>query len=198
MRCAATGASPRPIAVRREPANPLVIRELEQRRVLTVSPGAVIVAPVVLAGLGEGEALSLEPGEGAGTDASAAPTAQQQSDPVPTTPANENQQDNDSSPASSEVSMQLDDPTSIAPAANVAANQLDSLNVEAEAQALSIAAASDQSVNEGAALTITDIGTFSDPTGGQAAGEVVPLAGPYTFTINWGDGTAHGFRRSHD
>ena len=45
-----------------------------------------------------------------------------------------------------------------------------------------LAVVGDQTVNEGATLSLTDLGTFTDP--GFAATET------FTYTINWGDGTA--------
>ncbi|MGD9723903.1 MAG: PKD domain-containing protein [Pirellulales bacterium] len=160
----------------------LLVRELEQRRVLSVSPAALVVAPVVLAGLGEGTALSLEPGEAAGANAppvESPPPAAQDADPVPTTPDNES----DPSSLASDIKPEVGDSLAADPATQSQASATDAPSPAAtplaEVQGLSITATSDQTVDEGALLAIVDIATFSDDSGST----------DQTYTIDWGDGT---------
>ncbi len=58
----------------------------------------------------------------------------------------------------------------------------DSLEVTVENVAPSLTVVGDQIVDEGATLSLTDLGTFTDPGFGPTE--------TFTYTINWGDGTA--------
>ncbi|MEX2112050.1 MAG: hypothetical protein WD845_02635, partial [Pirellulales bacterium] len=173
--------------VRPDRYGPLIVRELEQRRVLSVSPGVVVIAPVVLAGLGEGEALSLEAGEASAAEGTTAPeplpVQQPLDDPIPTTPINEDQPTDSDSPVATPIGVTPE--TSTGPEVTPFAEQQDE-------SPLVLTVADDQVVNEGTLLSIADIGQFADYSSDfLVEGEVNPLEnGPYTYTINWGDGTA--------
>ncbi len=166
---------------------PLVVRELEQRRVLSVSPGALVIAPVVLAGLGEGEALSLDAGEAAATqgapEVEPLPVQQPLEDPVPTTPANEDQP--------SESDSAVETPIGVTPETSTDPQVAPLIDEQGE-NPLTLTVADDQTTNEGSLLSITDIGQFADNSSDiEVDDQATPLANePYTYTIDWGDGTA--------
>ncbi len=166
---------------------PLVVRELEQRRVLSVSPGVAVIPPVVLAGLGEGEALSLEAGEALAADAAPEPeplpVQQQVEDPVPTTPDNEDQPSDSQSP--------LDTPIGVMPDTELALDVSPQVDGQDESP-LMLTVADDQAVAEGTQLAITNIGEFADYSSEIVFEGDAELFdnGPYSYTINWGDGTA--------
>jgi hypothetical protein len=108
---------------------------------------------------------------------------------VPTTEVNEANSDEVGNSVSTDVGEMP-----AAPAVDAAGpSQSDPLSVEAGEEGLSLTVASDQTVDEGALLSIIDIGTFEDWGDIQFDGEAVPMGEQpndiYTFTINWGDGT---------
>ncbi len=157
---------------RQEAFGQLLVRELEQRRVLTVNLNGVMVPPAALAAMAEGAALSLEPGEGAQQPSTpdVAPSAAP-ADPVPTTPDNES----DSAPSGNDLAADVE--ATLSPAASGGgAGTISPLQDEGD---LSLTVASNQSTDEGALLTVVNIGQFSDSG----------AAGTYTYSINWGDGT---------
>ena len=159
---------------RQEAFGQLLVRELEQRRVLTVNLNGVMVPPAALAAMAEGAALSLEPGEGAQQPSTpeVAPSAEP-ADPVPTTPDNES----DSAPGGNDLAADVEATLSPEASGGGGAGTVSPLQDEGE---LSLTVASNQSTDEGALLTVVNIGQFSDSG----------AAGTYTYSINWGDGTA--------
>ncbi len=176
---------------RQELAGGLELHPLEERRVL--SAGAAVALAQALAQSGpehaQGTGNSPDPATPLGTDATHEKTI-----------ASDNQDSKDD--ASQQSSPQTGQPS--AAAGNRADNQTASADnpdqvqanvaaaVDAEVQ-LSLVVAGNQTVDEGAALSITDVGQFTDY--GQSGGEGPPSDGgsleqaPYTYTIDWGDGT---------
>ncbi len=65
-------------------------------------------------------------------------------------------------------------------------NDTETLTVTVSNVALALTVVADQAIDEGSVLSLTDIGTFTDP-GFDAPGEPVET---FTYSIDWGDGTS--------
>ena len=179
----------------------LFIKQLEERRVLTAAVNTVIIAPAVLASMTEGAALSLEPGAasesgGHGADiGSDHGTDPGNNSPPPATAAHDGASDVDSqvgSDAGSHVASEIGASSATSSSETNPATVVTPPQADAQA-GLTLTVASDQSVDEGALLSITDLGSFTDSVGEGTEPPVDPAivgAGTYTYTINWGDGTA--------
>ena len=190
----------------------LFLRQLEERRVLTATVNAVVIAPAALAGMTEGDALSLEPGETTGTgsqsgdnqaqDATSASTGSAQQDTQREADAHDATELPESTSATAAEAPNVATPAS---ATLQAAPQLNSdtpstadppaaaPQTVTNGEGLSLTVAGNQAVNEGALLSITDIGQFSDD--GVGSGGNLVTATPqvdgngYSYVIDWGDGT---------
>ncbi len=65
-----------------------------------------------------------------------------------------------------------------------------SLTVTVDNVAPALAVAPNQTVNEGAQLSITNVGQFTDPGFDNPSNVPSPTSETFNYTINWGDGTA--------
>jgi PKD repeat protein len=148
----------------------LVVRQLEERRVLTVGAGAGLVLAAAETGV---QGTDLGP-QATPLIEAAAPTASTAHDL--TAPPGQSS-DSAQSLAGSQLSQ---DATGDAPAlAPAISPQVDDVALIAPI----LTVADDQATDEGSLLTITNIGSFSD------APSEVPGEPLYTYTIDWGDGT---------
>ncbi len=157
----------------------LVVRQLEERRVLTVGAGVAVAAVVE-------HPTPLVPDLAAHADAAvAAPVTLADHPggeaPTPTTT------DSALGVAGSQGSADSADHSQTADAVNSGVPS-SSPGIVIEIGALTVTAASDQTVNEGALLAITDIGQFTE---GGIESATIANGGPatsFTYFINWGDG----------
>ncbi len=148
----------------------LFLRQLEERRVLTVG----VMAQVGLESLANGVAPSHNPAVAGSTETSHAAYGD-----AALAQAGAASQ----SPAKVDAGLAPKDGADAAATAGTPAPQ-DSVNhavaLSVNDAALSLVVAPDQTTTEGAQLSITNIGQFTEQAG----------TGPFTYTIDWGDGRA--------
>jgi PKD repeat protein len=147
----------------------LVLRQLEERRVLTVGAGAGLVVAAAETGL-----------QGTDLGPQVTPLAQEAA------PATNTAHDLAAPPGQANDAAQLlAEPPSQDSAGDAAAlDPAISPLVDEVGPALTVAA--DQTTDEGTLLSVTNIGRFSDVLSNFPGGQP-----QFTYTIDWGDGTPH-------
>ncbi len=169
-----------PTGAREDLVPQLFLRELEQRRVLSVGVAVALAPVVVKSGMTEGAALSAEPAQLAHADSHATPDQSESTDPTTIAPQTPRPTDSQAG------GPQANDPTKVEPitGANIqpqtAVEKAPLASVEGQDVSPSLTVAPDQSTNEGAVLAITDIGQFTEA--GASDGVT------FTYNIDWGDG----------